>query len=170
MNYDLQGLVSYKPEYLAGIQAQAYDITLDKAWEVGRNNMRENTRQACRSQASTTEIRNFNMNLDFSGETWRYILLPINITAYEFNGLAYQIMINGQTGAISGQRPVDWGKVWLVILPLLSPGAILGMLGLFTLPLGGIGAGIGGLGFFLLIIGLIIASIIFFRAQGLDDA
>lgn len=169
-NYDLQGLVSYKPEYLAGIQAQAYDVTLDKAWEVGRNNMRENTRQACRSQANTTEIRNFNMNLDFSGETWRYILLPINITAYEYNGLAYQIMINGQTGAISGQRPVAWGKVWLVILALLSPGVILGMLGLITLPLGGIGAGIGGFGFFLLVIGLIIASIIFFRAQGLDDA
>lgn len=169
-NYDLQGLVSYKPEYLAGIQAQTYDITLDKAWEVGRHIMRENTHQACRNQASTTEIRNFNMNLDFSGETWRYILLPINITAYEYNGQAYQIMINGQTSAISGQRPVDWGKVWMVILTLLFPGAILGLLGLITLPLGGIGVGIGGFGFFFLVIGLIIASIIFFKAQGLDDA
>lgn len=169
-NYDLQGLVSYEPVYLAGIQAQTYDIPLDKAWETGRHIMRENTRQACRSQASTPEIRNFNMTLDFSGESWRYILLPINISAYEYNKQTYQIMINGQTGTISGQRPVDWNKVWWVIIALLSPGALMGILGLITLPLGGIGVGIGGFGFILVVIGLIIASVIFFRAQGLDDA
>ncbi len=80
------------------------------------------------------------------------------------------MLVNGQTGAIAGQRPVDWNKFWLVIAALLSPGILAGLLGLITLPLGGLGAGIAGFGFILLIIGIIIGVVLFIQAQALDDA
>ena len=78
-------------------------------------------------------------------------------------------MVNGQSGEISGQRPVNWEKVWLVIAVLLSPGVALGLIGFVTILFAGIGVLIGGFGFLILIIGLVISIIVFQKAQGLDD-
>jgi predicted RNA-binding Zn-ribbon protein involved in translation (DUF1610 family) len=168
-DYDLADLAPYEPTYLAGMQAQAYDTPLETAWEDGRQQMREKTRQACLSQASTSQVRNFSMQVDFRDESWRYILLPVYLNTYQYGDKTYQMMINGQTGAIAGQRPVDWNKVWLVIAMLLAPGLFLGLIGLLTAAFG-IGLGIGGLGFVLLMIGLVISIIFLVQAQGMDKA
>lgn len=167
--FDMSQLRPYEPGFLAGFQALAYDLPLDKAWENARQQMREGTRQACRDQASTPQIRNFSMNLDFSGESWRYILLPIYLAGYRYNNRAFQVMINGLSGEIAGQRPVDWTKVWLVISALLAPGLLLALIGVLTILFGGIGALFGGIGFFLLVVGLIISAILLRKAMGMDD-
>jgi hypothetical protein len=169
-NYDLRALAAYDPMFLAGLSAKSYDIPLEAAWETARQEMREKTRQACRGQASTGNIRNFSMNLDFSEESWRYVLLPVYLAAYRYGNQAYQAVLNGQTGTISGQRPVDWTRVWVVIAVLLFPGLLLSLLGLVTLPLAGVGVVIGGIGLTLLIAGLVAGIIILVKANQLDDA
>lgn len=168
-SYDLSQLAPYEPKYLAGLQAQAYDIPLEKAWDSGRHEMREQTRQACLSQASTSQVRSFSMNLDFADESWRYVLLPVYLATYTYEGKPFQVMVNGESGKISGQRPADWNKIWLVIALLLAPGLLLGLLGLLTIPFAGVGLGIGGFGFILLVIGLVIAFILYNKASALDD-
>jgi len=107
----MSGLVNYDPDYLAGSIAQAYDIELEHAWRLGRKSFREITRRACRNQASSSKIRNFSMELEFHDESWRYILLPVLMASYQFDNQTQRIVINGQTGKIFGQRPVDWRKV-----------------------------------------------------------
>jgi hypothetical protein len=168
-DYNLHDLAPYEPKYLAGFQAQAYDLPLEAAWERARHNMREHTRRACRSQASTSKIRNFSMTLDFSKERWRYILLPAYIAVYRYNQQSYQVVINAQTGTVAGQRPVAWLKVWLAVAALLSPGLLLGLVGIGALLLGGLGIFIIMIGFVLLVVGLMISFNLVRRAQGLDD-
>ncbi|MDI6694430.1 MAG: hypothetical protein QME21_05230 [Anaerolineales bacterium] len=168
-NFDLSALAPYEPAYLAGFQAKAYDIPLEAAWEIGRQAMREQARLACLSQTSTPQVRNFNMNLDYANESWRYVLLPVYVAHYTYAGKTYQALVNGQSGAIAGQRPVDWNKVWLAIAAILSPGVLLGLLGLMTAPLAGIGMVIGGVGFTLLIIGVVIAIAVYLKADRMDD-
>ena len=109
------------------------------------------------------------MSLDFADESWRYILTPVYISNYTYDAKTFQAMVNGQTGTIAGQRPVDWNKIWLVIAALLAPGALIGLLGLLTIPLAGIGVVIGGFGFVLLVIGVIVSIIIYTQASKLDD-
>lgn len=172
-NFNTGGLVAYTAEFLAGMHAQTYDLQLEPAWAIARNQMRETTRTDCHAQIRGDHVRNFTMTLDFSDESWRYVLLPVYVSAYQYNdgktGLkTYQMLINGQTGAISGQRPVDWTKVWLAIAALLAPGLLLGLIGLITLALG-FGLVIGGIGFVLLIIGAIIGFTIWKQADGMDD-
>jgi predicted RNA-binding Zn-ribbon protein involved in translation (DUF1610 family) len=167
--FNLAALTPYEPKFLAGLQARAYDIPLEGAWEIARQKMREQTRQACISQASTSMVRNFSMNLDFSQETWRYVLLPVYVAAYRYQGKTFQVMVNGQTGVVAGQRPVDWTRIWLVVAALLAPGVLLGLLGLVTLVFAGLGAAIGGFGFILLVIGIVIAVIIVLNAMKMDD-
>ncbi len=169
-HYDLQSLVPYEARYLAGLQAQAFTLNLEEAWELARQEMREKTKQACMEQASTQRVRNFRMDLDFADESWRYILLPVYLSSYPYQGKIFQVMVNGQSGLIAGQRPVDWNKFWLIMVAILTPGVLLGLLGLVTIPLAGFGAILAMIGFALFLIGLVIVFVFFNHAQEMDDA
>jgi len=150
--FDLKNLVAYRPDYLAGWQAHTFDILLPDAWESGKATMREEAKATCYKDITTNHVRNFSMTADFQDETWRYILLPVYLAAYQFEGKTYQVMINGQNGVVAGQKPVVWWKVWVVIAALFSPGFLCG---LASLPL----LLVGGMGVFTLIITLILLVI-----------
>lgn len=162
--YDLNQLAPYEPKYLAGFHALSYDVELEQAWSKARAKMREHTRSACHSQASTSQIRNFSMSLDFSEEMWRYILVPAYLAPYKYGGNTYQVVVNAQTGTIAGQRPADWTKIAVVLGAAFLPGAFASLLGLFTgIPLASI-VGLGMLG-----IAAVIAIVVVVMALRLDD-
>lgn len=137
--YQLEDLVTFSGDYLAGWQTHIYDISLSDAWQSARNKMREDAKQACHKSIPSPHVRNFSMTAEFSNEVWRHILLPTYVASYTFENKTYQVLANGQTGVVAGQKPVVWWKVWLVISILIAPGVALGLLGLFTLVLGGLG-------------------------------
>lgn len=137
--FDLGALTDYSPDFLAGWQAQSYDVPLPQAWESGKAVMRERARQACRKDIASGHVRNFSMTADFADEAWRYVLLPAYVAAYRFQDKTYQVMVNGQTGTVAGQKPVAWWKVWLAVAALLVPGLCAGLIGLPLLLAGGVG-------------------------------
>jgi hypothetical protein len=102
--------------------------------------------------------------------TWRYILLPVYLASYCFQEKVYQAMINGQTGVISGQKPVEWWKVWLAIAAALLPGLVGLLIGLPLLIMGGIGLLPLLAGILLLIPGIIFAVHTYKKAVALESA
>jgi hypothetical protein len=168
--FDLDGLVAYEPSYLAGWQALNYDIALQPAWDYVKAEMRERTREACRDQIRSSHVRNFSMMADFEDETWRYILLPVYAAAYRYESETFQVLVNGQTGNVAGQKPIAWWKVWLAIVGLLTPGVLLALLGLVLLLFGGIGIFPLGLGSILFVIGILISIHIIRQALSEGEA
>lgn len=160
----LKDLVEYAPDYLAGWQAQSYDLKLEDAWEKGKAEMRELARKACYEDIPTSHVRNFSMTADFCNESWRYILLPVYLHTYKFEQKNYQVMINGQTGLIAGQKPVAWNKIWLAIAGMFSPGIIAGLIGLFLLAFG-IGAIALVIAFVLIVIAGILSIALYQKAR-----
>jgi len=138
-SFNLDDLAEYSPDFLAGWQAQAYDITLPEAWEDGKESLRELAKKSCYEDINSSHVRNFSMIADFADETWRYLLLPVYLTSYRFEGKAYQVMANGQNGEIAGQKPVAWWKIWTAVSALLIPGLLLALVGLPLLLLNGAG-------------------------------
>ena len=168
--FNLGGLVEYDPGYLAGWQAKLYDVQLPQAWEIAKEDIRAETKTTCRQNTGSSHVRNLRMTADFGDERWRYILLPIYLASYPFGKRTFQVMVNGQTGQVAGQKPVAWLRIWLAIAALLTPGALLGLAGLLLsalLP----PAGIVGLviGFILLIAGFIGSIIIFKKARASEE-
>ncbi|MEM8860949.1 MAG: hypothetical protein AAGD96_21715 [Chloroflexota bacterium] len=168
--YNMHGLVNYDPDYLAGSIAQAYDIELEHAWRLGRKAFREITRKACRNQASSGKIRNFSMELEFHDESWRYVLLPVLMASYEFDNQTHRIVINGQTGKIFGQRPVDWRKVrnaslYSAVPPILAfiAAAIFNLLG--STEAAGLAFMVGG---FLSFVAIVLAGIFNFMGYNME--
>jgi DNA-directed RNA polymerase subunit RPC12/RpoP len=168
--FNLNELVAYAADFLAGWQAQAYDITLPQAWEAGKAEMRDKAKAACYADISSAHVRNFTMTADFADEAWRYLLLPVYITAYKFEGKVFQVMINGQTGATAGQKPVAWWKIWLAVAAMLAPGACLALIGLPLLLASGIGVVpliLGGIAF---VAGLVGAFVLYNKAVASEAA
>jgi hypothetical protein len=168
--YNLGALTTYNPDFLAGWQALNYDIKLQDAWSTVKAKMRERTREGCRDQINSSHVRNFSMLADFEDETWRYILLPVYAAAYRFEGVTFQVLINGQTGIVAGLKPVAWWKVWLAITGLLSPGLLLAIIGLVLLLFGGIGIFALALAAIIFLVGLVISINIFNKATQAGEA
>lgn len=162
--FNLNELVRYAPDFLAGWQAQTYELTLPKAWEKGKAEMREQAKHASYAAINSRHVRNFNMTADFGEETWRYVLLPVYVAAYKFENKVYQVMINGQTGKIAGQKPVAWWKIWLAVAAMLSPGLCLGLVGLPLLAVGGIGILPLVLGLVFFVLGMVGAFVVYRQA------
>ncbi len=168
--FDLRQLVTYEAGYLAGWQAKTYDIQLPQAWELAKVRIRERAKKSCYEDTGSSHVRNMRMTADFADERWRYVLLPVYLAAYPFEERTFQVMVNGQTGQVAGQKPVAWVRVWLAIAALLAPGACLGGLGLLLTPVAGIGVVGLVLGFILFIAGLVGAVIIFQKARSSEEA
>ncbi len=137
-DFDLNALADYEPAYLAGMHAQAYAVPLEQAWDVGRAQMRAATRKACEQDALSgggDHLRSLSMNVDFANESWRYVLLPVYLASFSFNDETFQVVVNGQSGSIGGRRPVDWLKVWAVVLAGFSLPLVAGVVGLIVPPL-----------------------------------
>jgi hypothetical protein len=168
--FDLNALTEYDSGYLAGWQAKTYDRPLQDAWEIAKREIRAQAKSACCADTGSNHVRNFRMTADFGDELWRYVLLPVYLASYSFEDRTFQVMVNGQTGKVGGQKPVAWWRVWLVIAALLSPGACLGLAGLLLTPVAGIGVVGLVIGFILFIAGLIAAIFIFMQARGSEEA
>jgi hypothetical protein len=164
-SFDLNALTAYESGFLAGWQAQAYDVPLPDAWDTARAAMRERAKEACRGDISSPHVRNLGVAAAFEDEVWRYVLLPVYVAPYRFEGQLYQLMINGQTGAVVGQKPVAWAKVWLVVAALLAPGALLALIGLPLMLAAGLGTIPLVFGGILFVAGLAISGVILWQAM-----
>jgi DNA-directed RNA polymerase subunit RPC12/RpoP len=164
--FDLNQLIQYNPDYLAGWQSQTYNIQLEDAWTFAKGEIREKAKSACYSDIGSSHVRNFRMSADFDKEKWRLILLPLYLASYQFEDQTYQVMVNGQSGKIAGEKPVEWWKVWLAIAAILSPGVISGFYGLVSSVLFDESSVCSlGLGIILFTIGVILSIVIYRKAK-----
>lgn len=148
--FDLAALTEYAPAFLAGWRAMTYDLALPEAWDQGRARMREINRATNSGQAHarTGHVRSFTMTADFEDERWRYVLLPMYVSAYVYDGRTYQVLVNGQTGEVAGQKPVAWWRIWAAIAAATTPSVFVGVcLGVPLTLFAGIGFAVMFVGF-----------------------
>jgi len=136
--FDLAKLVEPKPEHLAGWPAAAYDFSLADATLIARGEMAQAADRETQAKAMAGRmIYDFQVGgHDFTGETYRLALLPVWLSTYTYAGKVFQVLVNGQTGKVAGDKPLDRLKivgvvaaalvavVALVVLALLLSGGL----------------------------------------------
>ncbi len=125
----LDDVVEFKPEYLAGWTAMTYDQPLTTASLAARERVVRKVRQEMYNRVEVArEKRNLRTGAtNWSGMTYKLMLLPLWIGTFHYKGETFRILVNGQTGKISGEKPVDRIKVWMALA--------IGVLGLFAVTL-----------------------------------
>lgn len=112
--------VVYRPEYVAGFGAERYSIGVKAAWEKAKaaiqQKIRRNVESKIMKENFANHVRNVSVQSFFGGMTFKYLLLPVWISSFKYNGRVYQFMVNGETGHVAGHAPVSKIKVFLTIL------------------------------------------------------
>jgi Zn finger protein HypA/HybF involved in hydrogenase expression len=119
--FDLKQLIQFKSEYLADWPAAMYTLSLADASLRAREQMVKDARRDVRDKvASGRAVRNLQLTTDsFSGELYKLILLPLWIGTYHYGQHQYRVIINGQTGQVAGDKPLDMPLVTFFILTVL---------------------------------------------------
>ncbi|HEY3915315.1 MAG TPA: zinc ribbon domain-containing protein [Verrucomicrobiae bacterium] len=109
-------LVAYSAGYLSGWVVERYQIDLVAAAAQARGEMEAETQHMCGAQVPGDTQRNLQVEADFSGQTFKHVLVPIWLLTYDYGAKNFQVVINGYTGSIAGKHPLSWVKISLAVL------------------------------------------------------
>ncbi len=118
--WQLDRLLPPAEEMFAGFTVEVYRQGLDVGFQQARGRMdptidaaiqRDIGGDAQRIQARQTVVEDIR---------FKHLLLPVWIGSYRFGGKPYQIVVNGQTGEVEGDRPYSPWKIGLTLLLALA--------------------------------------------------
>ncbi|MBX9400991.1 zinc ribbon domain-containing protein [Lysobacter sp. BMK333-48F3] len=122
-------LKAYSPEFVRGWLVERYQVDLRRASELNTESMQQQTRQLCANDVPGDTHRNLQVQADYSGRTFKHILVPVWLVSYTYGSRNFQVLANGYTGQIAGERPYSWVKIFFAVLAALIVAAI--VFGLF---------------------------------------
>jgi hypothetical protein len=122
-------LKPYAHEFVRGWTVERYQVDLTKASELNMATMQAKTRELCSAQVPGDTQRNLEVDAHFRGRTFKHILVPVWLVSYTYGSKNFQVLANGYTGAIAGERPYSWVKIFFAVLGALI--AIVVLLALF---------------------------------------
>ena len=106
--FDLSAAVDFRTAYLSGYLADRYDVDAETSVQRANERIRRSTEEAFAEtvQGYTTVVPTAS-SIQLQNGRARYALLPVWILNTQWNGQKFTFAINGQTGKIVGDLPVD---------------------------------------------------------------
>ena len=106
--FDLSEAVDFQTAYLAGYLADKYDVDAEQSMQRANERIRKSTEDAFASTVQgymtvTTE----SSSIRLENGTVKYALLPVWLLNTTWNGQQYTFAMNGQTGKMVGNLPMD---------------------------------------------------------------
>ena len=117
--WDLSELKPYDPAFLSGFKAQRYQVDLERGFERAKEVVAGVIREDVRNDIGGDEQRIEDVSTQYSDITFKHLLLPVYAGAYRFNQQVYQIVVNGRTGEIQGDRPYSVWKIATLVAVIL---------------------------------------------------
>jgi len=111
--YDLKDLVPYDPHYLSDWLAETYQIPVGDASLSARQQVLENEKERIALQYDS-RITNLRVNpANMAVDSYELVLLPLWITHYTLEDEVFDVVVNGQTGEVTGQKPAGGLSEWI---------------------------------------------------------
>lgn len=133
--YNVDKIKEFHTGYLSGFLAERRDIEQTEVQGGMQAIMRDSAEKLLRETVSgynAVSVRS--SNFVPRREKWQYVLFPVwTITYKGRNGKIYYYSMNGQTGKVCGELPVDYGKLTLASGILAAAVLILALMGGFFL-------------------------------------
>src|SRR5258706_3549001 len=112
-------LVPYSPAYVTGWTVERYQIDLVNAAQRSRSQMEEELRALCAAEVPGDTQRNLQVESRWTNQTFKHILVPVWLLTYHYGAKAFQVVLNGTTGRITGEYPKSWIKITLAVIGAL---------------------------------------------------
>ena len=105
------GLVPFDAKFLAGWLAEEYALGPKDGWVKGKEEIQERERLNCIDIVPGDTHRNLTLATKLDNITWKHVLLPVWVAAYQYKGKSFRFLVNGETGEVSGESPLSWFKI-----------------------------------------------------------
>ena len=112
-----EDIVPYTPDALQGFAAEKYTIGIDEAWGLAKANQRRTLESAACNNERADTYRNLQLSTEYSNVKFRYILVPVWLTAMRYKGKSYNVVCSGHKQRGNCKRPVSIPK--MIILGLI---------------------------------------------------
>lgn len=134
--YDFSQAVDFQTAYLSGFLADKYDVSSEESSDRATDRIKRSTENAFSSTtvgyASVYPERSV---IKTTSGRVRYALLPVWLMNTEWNGKKYTFAMNGQTGKLVGDLPVDKKAYFKYLFGFFGLFTAATLLGLFLLSL-----------------------------------
>ncbi len=115
--YDISAAVPFQSAYLPGFLADKYDVDADASITRANERIKQSTEDAFRSTVTGySTVMPVSSNVQLENGRARYALYPVWILNTQWNKQKFTFAINGQTGKIAGDLPMDKGLFWKYLL------------------------------------------------------
>ena len=109
--YNYEDAVDFNGAYLSGYLADKYDVSAEESIERANERVKNSTISAFNDTTGMFQaVIPEQSRVSFSNGKIRYSLLPVWMLNIKYLDKMYQFAINGQTGKVVGNYPVDEGK------------------------------------------------------------
>ena len=109
--YNYEDAVDFNGAYLSGYLADKYDVSAEESIERANERVKNSTIAAFNDTTGIFQaVIPEQSRVSFSNGKIRYSLLPVWMLNIKYLDKMYQFAINGQTGKVVGNYPVDEGK------------------------------------------------------------
>ena len=127
--FDYSELKPFSTAYLPGFLADKYDVSQEASMkrisERAKNSIKSEMRDTVRGYGMvTTESESYK----FENKGVKYALMPVWMLSTKWNGQNFLFAMNGQTGKLIGDLPVDKGKFWGMFAAIAAPLAVISSL------------------------------------------
>lgn len=109
--FHLAALKRYRPEFLAGWQAEQYVFGREEALDACRKEFERREAQNVAAHLPGDTHSGLEADTVFSRVGSDLILLPIFLLSYRHKGRLFRFLLNGQTGRMAGDKPLSPWKV-----------------------------------------------------------
>lgn len=115
--FHMEDAVDFQTAYLSGFLADRYDVNSEQSIDRANQRIKTSTEEAFAStvQGYATAVP-VSSNIQLQGGQARYALYPVWILNTRWNDKKFTFAINGQTGKIAGDLPMDKGAFWKWLL------------------------------------------------------
>lgn len=127
--YDYSDLKPFSTAYLPGFLADKYDVSVDESRERADMRCMGSLQTALRDSVKGYETcfaRGKNASIK-AGKV-HYAMLPVWVLNTKWQDKDFLFAMNGQTGKLVGDLPVDRGRFWALFAAIAAPLSVLGSL------------------------------------------
>ena len=125
--WDLSALESYQKEFLVGFRAESYQVGVDDAFVQAQDIMSSVIYNDIRHDIGGDHQRIEAADTEHSDTSFKHVLLPLWLSAFQFKGKSYRLAVNGRNGEVSGERPYSGWKIFFAVLLALIVLTVVGV-------------------------------------------
>lgn len=119
-NWDMMNSVSYQKEFLSGFVTEIYKRDFRDGVDDAKKKMKSVITDTIKADIGGDDQRIKTQSTQYNDLMFKLLLLPVWISAFNFEGKLYQFVVNGRTGQVIGEYPKDKMKIILVVAAVIA--------------------------------------------------